>query len=88
MSRNVYRLRNFTKKEIYYGTTEISVRERFKQHQTNDTKAIKHWNWIKNQIVYKTIRTNLSDKKAIEIAHKLETAKPPKGWTIIQTGGM
>ena len=87
MARNVYRLKNFTKKEFYYGTTEKPIRERVKEHRSGHTIAIEHWNWAKDDISYKTISMGLRNSKAIEKAHKLESRKPPKGWKTIQTGG-
>jgi len=87
MARNVYRLKNLTKREFYYGTTEKPVRERVKEHRSGDTIAIRHWNWARDVITYKTIKTGLPNRKAIEKAHKLESRKPPKGWKTIQTGG-
>jgi len=87
MARNVYRLQNFTKKEIYYGTTEKPVRERVKEHRSGYTIAIEHWNWARDIIRYRTIAKGLRKNKAIDKAHKLESRKPPRGWKIIQTGG-
>ncbi|TET40603.1 MAG: hypothetical protein E3J65_00685 [Dehalococcoidia bacterium] len=87
MARNVYVLLNFTRKERYYGTTEKPVRQRVKEQRSGGTIAIRHWNWARDDIRYRTLATGLPDSKAIEKAHKLESRKPPKGWKTIQTGG-
>ena len=83
----VYRLKNHAKREIYHGVT-TDFDERYKVHARGETKAIEHWSFGKDRIVYKILKKNLDQGSASEMAHDLEERDPPSGWTNIQTGGI
>lgn len=83
----VYGMYNKTKKQRYYGETTQKVDERLAQHEAGKTKALKNWNFKKDEITTRTIAKGLPEKKAIKKAHELEERKPPAGWKNIQTGG-
>lgn len=83
----VYGMYNQTKKERYYGTTTRTVNKRQGEHESGQTTALGNWNWKRDKIVVRTIAERLTQQKAVDKAHELESRKPPPGWKNLQTGG-
>jgi hypothetical protein len=67
----VYRLVNHTKQEIYFGCTK-DFEDRFKEHASEETKAIKHWDFAGDRIDESLVRAGLTQKAASDLEHELD----------------
>lgn len=85
----VYRLVNFTKKEIYHGIT-VDFFERYKQHSSGNVEATSQWDFKKDTIKYKILLKDLPESEASDYAHAFEHNPNSEfpGFTFIKTSGL
>ncbi|HOY30256.1 MAG TPA: GIY-YIG nuclease family protein [Bacteroidales bacterium] len=83
----VYRAINNSRKEVYHGVT-IEPLYRIIDHCLGKTKALKHWNCEKDDLLVKIISVHKSHQDASAIAHDLEKKyRSNKGYKNIRTAG-
>ena len=75
----VYRMINFTKKEVYHGVSNNPIRRINKSHCVHGTKAIRHWNCVKDNITLRIVSKHLSQSAASSKAHALEISYRYRG---------
>ena len=83
----VYRLVNHTKREIYYGCTK-DYSDRFRQHAREETIALKHWDFDKDEVNERLVDKNMTQREASALAHKMENQTPPELYSVITTCGI
>jgi len=86
---SVYMLTNDTKKEIYFGVTN-DVEGRILEHAKKDTKSIAHWDFGKDRIGVKVLKSGMTQPEASQLAHALERKYSDglNGYRVIQTAGI
>lgn len=84
----VYRAINNSRKEVYHGVT-VEPLNRIIIHCLGKTRALKHWNCEKDNLLVKIISVHDSQKSASEFSHNLEIKyRNNKGYKNIYTSGI
>lgn len=85
----VYRGINRSKKQVYHG---VSVDPKYRKdgsHCVGGTKALKHWNCDREQIMWKLVSKHRTQINASKVAHLLEASyKHREGFKNIRTRGI
>ncbi|MBM2815365.1 MAG: hypothetical protein HW421_2127 [Ignavibacteria bacterium] len=88
----IFRGINRTKKEIYHGVSETPNDSIDKCKLISETTAIKHWNYDRDDISWKSVSNHITQKTASEKAYVLEKSYSYRGrfkgpFKNIQTAG-
>lgn len=83
----VYRIRNFTRNEIYFGMAQDAEGRMRDEHMKGKTKAIEHWDWKEDVWKWLPLSTYPNERQASAIVRSLERETPPEQWTHIRTSG-
>ncbi len=84
----VYRVINNSRKEVYHGVT-VEPLYRIITHCLGKTRALKHWNCEKDDILVKIFSFHESQKSALAVSQNLEKKyRNNKGYKNIYTSGI
>jgi len=84
----VYKLRNSSLKEIYYGVSKTPRARLTTDHCVGETVALQHWDCAEDEIEGTIVAEYATQQEASRHAHAREGETPPRGWTVIQTAGV
>lgn len=85
----VYRGKNVTQGEIYYGVSQDPESRVDGSHCRGYTKAVQHWNCETDEIQWRLVSQHRSQPAASKAAHTAEReGRVPAGYVVIQTAGI
>lgn len=80
---NIYVLKNFTLKEIYFGLAEGDARDAAKTHRNNPDSPVGHWKFDNEEIKWGTVETDLAEAYARAFMQALRREPPDEGWVTV-----
>ena len=83
---NVYIMKNFTLKEVYFGLAEDDTHAAVKEHKTNELSPVSHWNWDAEEIKWGVVQSDLHEQYARAFLQALRREPPDDGWVIVFGG--
>ncbi len=83
---NVYVMKNFTLREIYFDVAEGETQEAVQAHRKNPNSPVSHWNFTEEEIKWGTIDTDLHEQYARAFIQALRREPPEDDWTVVVGG--
>ncbi len=83
MLLNIYIMKNFTLREVYFGLSETSCESTVKSHKNNPLSPVGHWLWKKEKIQWGEVQGGLSAGAAIAFLNALRKEPQEEGWVVV-----
>ena len=83
---NIYMLKNFTVKEVYFGLTETDCKQAALAHKDNPDSPIGHWKWGEEEIKWGAVQENLYEGHAYAFLQALRREPQEEGWIVVVGG--
>lgn len=80
---DIYLLKNFTLKEVYFGLSEGELIESINSHKNNADSPVGHWNFEAEEVKWGKVEENLSELYAKAFLQALRREPPDEGWIIV-----
>jgi hypothetical protein len=83
---NIYVLKNFTQREIYFGVCEGDTAAVVQQHKGNDLSPVGHWKWAAEEVKWGVVGADLPESVARQFLAALRREPPEDGWVQVFGG--
>ncbi len=83
---NIYIMKNFTLREVYFGLAEGDCREVVAAHEGNELSPVGHWRWDSEAIKWGEVEGNLHDELARSFIQALRREPPDDDWVVVMGG--
>jgi len=83
---DIYILKNFSQKEIYFGLSEGELKKTISAHRDNPDSPLGHWNWDGDEIKWGTVQEELYETNARAFMQALRREPPEDGWVVVVGG--
>lgn len=80
---NVYIMKNFTLKEVYFGLAEGETKETVQTHKTNQDSPVGHWKWGVEDIKWGEVEKDLHESTAHSFLQALRREPPEDDWIVV-----
>ena len=77
---NIYMLKNFSQKEVYFGLSEGDAHAAVISHRNNPDSPIGHWGFDRDQIKWGLVQEDLSEVYAPAFLQALRREPVEEGW--------
>ena len=83
---NVYIMKNFTLKEVYFGLSEGDTHETVMAHKIDPESPVGHWKWDDEEIKWGEVEPDLHEVYAKSFMQALRREPPDDGWIVVFGG--
>jgi len=83
---NIYILKNFTLKEVFFGVSDADAPTAALQHKNNPYSPVGHWKWGTEKIKWGLVGGELADIYAQAFLQALRREPPEEGWIVVVGG--
>ncbi len=80
---DIYILKNFTLKEVYFGLTEDNPRDAVQKHKSDPESPVGHWNFEQEEIKWGKVEQDISEQFAQAYVQALRREPQDEGWIIV-----
>ncbi len=80
---DVYVMKNFTLKEVYFGLAEEEAKVAVNAHKSNDLSPIGHWKFDEEEIKWGVVQSGLQDQYAQAFMQALRREPQEDGWVVV-----
>lgn len=80
---NIYLLKNFTLKEMYFGLTEGECSQAVKIHRDNPDSPVGHWKFDREEIKWGLVEGDLHETYARAFVQALRREPPEDDWVVV-----
>lgn len=80
---NIYIMKNFTTREVYFGLTEDDCRSAVSGHKGNPDSPVGHWKFDEEKIQWGEIQTDLAEGVALSFIQALRQEPQDDGWVVV-----
>ncbi len=80
---NVYMLKNFTLKEVYFGLAEDDTHASVKSHRGNPDSPVGHWKFEDEEIKWGAVEEGLHEQYAHAFMQALRREPQDDGWVVV-----
>ncbi|MBM3327458.1 MAG: hypothetical protein FJY65_10895 [Calditrichaeota bacterium] len=80
---NIYILKNFTQREVYFGLAEEDSSKAVKSHKDNLLSPVGHWKWGVEKIQWGEVQKGLPAGAAAAFINALRKEPPEEGWAVV-----
>lgn len=80
---NIYLLKNFSLKEIYFGMTAGHTRDAVASHRNNPDSPVGHWRFDSEEIKWGLVGEEMPEVYAPGYLQALRREPPEDGWIIV-----
>ena len=84
---NIYILKNFTLKEVYYGLAEGNAREAANTHKENLDSPLGHWKFGEEEIKWGLVQQEFPDNYAQAYLDAIRREPPEDDWILVMGFG-
>ena len=83
---NLYVMKNFTLKELYFGCCEGDTTTAVQKHKTDELSPVGHWKWSAEEIKWGVVQQDLHESLAMQFLQALRREPPEDGWVLVVGG--
>jgi hypothetical protein len=80
---NLYVLKNFTLREIYFGICDGDTSAAVKTHKSDNLSPVGHWKWGSEEIKWGEVEHDLHEALAQSFLAALRREPPEDGWVLV-----
>ena len=80
---NVYIMKNFSLKEVYFGLAEGDTHETVRSHKGNQDSPVGHWNFDVEEIKWGIVEGDLHEQYARAFLQALRREPPDEEWIVV-----
>jgi len=80
---NVYMIKNFTLKEIYFGLADDDTHTVVKSHKGNLESPVGHWKFDEEEIKWGQVQKRLPEQYAHAFLQALRREPQDDGWVVV-----
>ena len=83
---NIYMLKNFTLKEVYFGVTDGECRDAVSGHKSSPDSPVGHWKFDSEEIKWGMVEKDLHESYAQAFVQALRREPQDDGWVVVMGG--
>ena len=83
---NIYVLKTFTLKELYFGLADGDVQAAVQKHKGDELSPVGHWRWESEEVKWGEVGSELHEALAHSFISALRRQPPEEGWVIVFGG--
>jgi hypothetical protein len=83
---NVYIMKNFTLREVYFGLADDDSHAAVKSHRGNPDSPVGHWKFDVEEIKWGVVQSGLHEQYARAFLLALRREPPEDGWVVVYGG--
>ncbi|MDP8240243.1 MAG: hypothetical protein P9X24_14230 [Candidatus Hatepunaea meridiana] len=80
---NIYIMKNFTLKEVYFGLADGDTHKVTKSHKDNPLSPVGHWKFDEEEIKWGEVNTGLPEEYARSFLRALRNEPPDDDWIMV-----